>query len=110
MYLQVHLTCRAKSPDPSVESRTVLTPIWNLLIIISSSAYVRPPIHASAPCSGQFFSQSDARQKEVERGRGKENFIIQSSGACKSCKLGFRVISLFFHLFHQITRETALGM
>lgn len=52
------------------------------------------------------------RCKAEKRGgeEGKQNFMIQSSGASKSCKLGLRVILLFFPLFHQVTRERALWM
>lgn len=68
---------------------------------------LRLPDLTLAPCNRQLFSQSEARQKSVG-GEGKKNFMFQSSEVSKSCKLGFRMILLFFHLFHQVTRETAL--
>lgn len=71
-----------------------------MVVITDCPGQVRLPSLPVAPCSRQLFSQSAARQKKVG-GEGKENFMIQSSGASKSCKLAFRVILLFFHLFHQ---------
>lgn len=69
--LQVHHICRAQSSDPSVESRTVLTPIWKCwswlyLPLLRSGHQVS--LHLLAVGSSPL---SDARQKGVERGRAR---------------------------------------
>lgn len=75
------------------------------MVTIDYPGKVRLPGQPGASCSGQSIR---CKAEKSQRREDKENFIIQSTGPSKSSKLGFRVILLFFHLFHQVTRETAL--